>query len=309
MKSRVFYIEKDILVDLYCNHKKTIQEIAKMYKCSKTPIEKMIKEYGIKTDKNKTINRTELVNLNKQYNKSEIAKIKDCSLDTMTRYFEIYNVVTSTKKDRIMFLGVKRCSCCKEFKTLDNFCYNKERADGFNKYCRECSSRKQKIIHNKNKKAQKIKLENRSCISCDIIKPINEFEKNTNIKTGYTNYCKFCANKSSNKRWHENDSYKERSKENRRKRREREVGLDYEYTIDHEESTKKNFDNMCFKCKSSRQLCIDHNYPLSLGYGLKLSNAVLLCRSCNASKGNRMPQDFYTKEELFKLNKILKKGG
>lgn len=45
----------------------------------------------------------------------------------------------------------------------------------------------------------------------------------------------------------------------------------------------------CIVCGSKNDLSTDHVYPLSLKNGLKPGNAIKLCRSCNASKGNRPP--------------------
>jgi len=62
------------------------------------------------------------------------------------------------------------------------------------------------------------------------------------------------------------------------------------------------FCNRCFKCKSPHKkgnpLQIDHHYPLSRGFKLTVSNAVVLCKRCNESKSNFLPQEFYSTEEL-----------
>lgn len=61
------------------------------------------------------------------------------------------------------------------------------------------------------------------------------------------------------------------------------------------------FNNRCFKCNSSEKLEIDHHYPLSKGNAISSDNAVLLCMKCNRSKSNKMPEQFYTEEELLNL--------
>lgn len=61
------------------------------------------------------------------------------------------------------------------------------------------------------------------------------------------------------------------------------------------------FDYKCFHCKSIDRLSIDHHYPLSLGNPLTINNAVLLCRSCNAKKGTKLPETFYSPEQLTDL--------
>jgi len=61
------------------------------------------------------------------------------------------------------------------------------------------------------------------------------------------------------------------------------------------------FNNRCFRCNSDKDLCIDHHYPLYLGNPLTISNAVLLCRSCNSSKSIKLPESFYSPEQLTDL--------
>ncbi|KKK48152.1 hypothetical protein LCGC14_3148020 [marine sediment metagenome] len=46
--------------------------------------------------------------------------------------------------------------------------------------------------------------------------------------------------------------------------------------------------------------------PLSKGFALKINNATILCRPCNSKKGTKLPKEFYTKEQLCELDKILK---
>jgi 5-methylcytosine-specific restriction endonuclease McrA len=65
------------------------------------------------------------------------------------------------------------------------------------------------------------------------------------------------------------------------------------------------FKAKCFNCGSTERLCIDHCKPLSKGFGLSLQNATLLCKSCNSSKHNKMPEEFYSEEKLNILSKLL----
>ena len=78
-----------------------------------------------------------------------------------------------------------------------------------------------------------------------------------------------------------------------------------QYTNENAKLVYERFNHKCFNCGSTNRLTIDHHYPLSLGYGLTLNNAVLLCRSCNSSKQDKMPQEFYTQEKLDILVSLL----
>lgn len=93
------------------------------------------------------------------------------------------------------------------------------------------------------------------------------------------------------------------------RRKEREKNLDA--TINYEDIVEifDAFNNMCFKCGSKKHLCLDHHRPLSKGNGLSRNNAVILCKSCNSSKHDKMPEEFYTEEELLKLDIIFAKIG
>ena len=82
--------------------------------------------------------------------------------------------------------------------------------------------------------------------------------------------------------------------------------LDEDFSAEDELITFARFDNKCFRCGSCENLAIDHNKPLSKGFKLDLTNAVLLCKSCNSKKHTKMPEDFYSLEELLLLEDILK---
>lgn len=99
---------------------------------------------------------------------------------------------------------------------------------------------------------------------------------------------------------------KEKDIEHARRRRAKLKGVNERYTESMKKATLKAFNNKCFNCGNKKQLQVDHHKPLSAGYKLTLKNAVILCKSCNCRKHNKMPKQFYNKEQLIKLNKILK---
>jgi len=77
--------------------------------------------------------------------------------------------------------------------------------------------------------------------------------------------------------------------------------LDIEFSANDERAIRQKFNYQCFRCHTKKDLCIDHHYPLSAGYGLSLNNAVLLCRRCNSAKCDTFPECFYTLKELIEL--------
>ena len=92
---------------------------------------------------------------------------------------------------------------------------------------------------------------------------------------------------------------------NARKRRARQQQLQENYTKEDEQYTRTLFNNQCANCGSTDKLCIDHHYPLSKGNALTRENAVVLCRSCNASKHIKSPESFYSPEKLLLIESLL----
>ena len=77
------------------------------------------------------------------------------------------------------------------------------------------------------------------------------------------------------------------------------------------------FNHQCFKCGITERpqveigkppvLCMDHHLPMKLGGHLVPGNIVSLCRNCNNAKSDKHPSDFYTQDELQRLEPVLKK--
>lgn len=82
------------------------------------------------------------------------------------------------------------------------------------------------------------------------------------------------------------------------RRRERKVGLDSNFNKQDILEVYSRFGHKCFACGTDQSLSIDHHRALAHGYGLSINNAVILCISCNATKGTKSPEEFYTQEQL-----------
>ena len=87
-----------------------------------------------------------------------------------------------------------------------------------------------------------------------------------------------------------------------RRRRARKLAVNENYTKDHETATMIAFNYKCHNCGSTEDLCIDHHRPLSTGNPLSLNNAVVLCKTCNSSKGTNTPEQFYDQVKLINAN-------
>lgn len=78
------------------------------------------------------------------------------------------------------------------------------------------------------------------------------------------------------------------------------------FTIEDYEAVFDRFENKCFNCgNEDRDLQVDHHVPQHLGNPLTHENAVILCDSCNGTKGRQMPEDFYGVAELGELERML----
>ena len=75
-----------------------------------------------------------------------------------------------------------------------------------------------------------------------------------------------------------------------------------------DQSIWEKFDKKCFKCKkeieSPRKMDLDHTMPLVYLYNLD-ETATCLCKTCNGSKSDSFPADFYTNDELIELSKLV----
>ena len=170
---------------------------------------------------------------------------------------------------------MKKCCSCKIDKSLQEFHNNTSKSDGLNSMCIVCM----KEYHKKYRKTKRCKLYHQK-------------------------YRKSAKGMSIHKRHQQSDKGKMVYRQACSRRRERKLNIDI--NIVQYEMIYQKFNRQCFNCKTRNKLEVDHHYPLSKGYGLSLVNAVLLCRSCNASKGNHMPEEFYTEEKLSQLKEILK---
>ena len=91
-------------------------------------------------------------------------------------------------------------------------------------------------------------------------------------------------------------------RENKHKMRDKNAINDLNFTKIDKKNIFERFEYKCFNCGSKKDLTLDHHYPLAKGYGLKTTdgnyNVVLLCSKCNKKKSNKMPEDFYTTNQL-----------
>jgi 5-methylcytosine-specific restriction endonuclease McrA len=189
-------------------------------------------------------------------------------------------------------IQLKTCTKCGLEKPITEFGKHKLMNDGFRNDCKSC----RKTYYNKN---------------CEYIKSKSSEYKRNNPDVNYRHCKQYRLNhtEDDNKRKRKWEKlHPEYMAEKRRKRRATKLKVFENYTRDDELYTKELFNSKCANCNSRDDLCIDHHNPLYLGNALTRSNAVVLCRKCNSSKGIISPEEFYDKEKLLwiesKLNQF-----
>lgn len=305
------------IIKLY-NLGKTTSKIAKKYKCSAEYIRKILKNNGIETSLRVKIDKKTLKTLifKKHYSLKQLCDFFNCSSNTIERNMKKYDIKRLPPKyEKDQLVGKKHCNSCGEEKNIDNFNTRKLLSGTISivSDCKDCISEKNKIIREKTKVKNKknSKKNNRNinkkklCCRCSNIKDIINFSKCSVNPDGLQYICKKCQSDEFRKYSVENKS---KMFEIRNRRRERELSVVNNYSDQHFNITMKIFNNKCFNCGAEEKLSLDHHYPLSKGYAMTIDNAILLCRSCNSAKKDILPEYFYSKKQLLKLNKILKKA-
>ena len=307
--------KKDInnIIEMYYDGK-TTTEISKLYDCCRDYIRKILKKNGINTSKKVNIDKDILKKLifEKHYSLEKLCSFFNCCLNTLKRHLKKYDIgKLPTRYEIDMSVGKKKCHFCKKEKCINDF--GRKILETGNiaiiSICKECVSIKNKIIRkktkSKNKNKRNIADKNKECSRCHYIG--TNFSKCMSNPDGLQYICKKCQSIGF-REYSKNNSNK--LFESRNRRRERKKLVKNNYSKKCLDITLFVFNNKCFNCGMKDNLSIDHNYPLSRGYGLTIGNAVLLCRSCNSSKKDILPKNFYSKNKLktlrIKLNKAKK---
>ena len=98
------------------------------------------------------------------------------------------------------------------------------------------------------------------------------------------------------KAWAQNNPEKRRA--SKAKRRAMKKGVKEDFSAKERLACLERFNHECFKCNSKENLAIDHYRPLSKGNALTRTNAIILCGSCNSSKNDKDPEDYFTGLEM-----------
>lgn len=189
---------------------------------------------------------------------------------------------------------MKTCSKCKIEKNTDEFHKDKNRKDGLDYRCKVCKKKhadeytKTEDSKKSRKKWQQDNMDRVKVSQKKYYKKNRDkiLEKN---REWAQNNKESCVERSL--RWQKKN--KDKVAEYKRRRRAAKNNVKENYTPAQEKITREIFNNKCFNCGCKEGLCIDHYYPLSKGNALTLLNACVLCQSCNCSKNDKNPLDFF----------------
>lgn len=192
---------------------------------------------------------------------------------------------------------MKICTKCKIEKHLSEFYARKDGACGFMSRCKVCE--KQKVLtYQKTPNGKMIRQRYRQSDKGRLAKQRDDkkyYQTENGKRNIYNNVEKYKATPKG----------RITNQQVARRRRERKRMLDLRLTSQEVTLIYDRFGHSCFNCAVKQNLELDHHKPLSRGYGLSVNNAVLLCRSCNASKHSKKPENFYSQEQLQRLEQLL----
>ena len=217
-------------------------------------------------------------------------------------------------------MAMKHCSKCFEVlpENKKNFVSNKNRKSGLESQCKGCRrDYKQKRKEKDNSLYRKWRRKNEEEIkeyeriyreqNKEKIAEYNFLyyrENKEKIKKRYAKY--YQQNKKRYRKQHAKYA-KENPELFRRYRQERKhriKSLKYTLTKSQWECTLKNFNHQCAYCGSTESLEQEHVIPVSRGGHYTPDNIIPACRSCNASKNNKIMQDWFTQHENYSVERM-----
>ena len=215
---------------------------------------------------------------------------------------------------------MKKCTKCGVEKTLDSFNKQKACKDGLQYMCKDCKkvykeankeeiAAKDKSYYEANKERILAKTKIWRGANKEKVEATRKayYEANKEELLAY-NKAYYEANKeellANSKAYYEANKEPEKCRESSRRRRAAKRAVCENYTKEDEAFTKNLFDHACFNCGSTENLEVDHYRPLSKGNALTLTNAIILCKYCNSSKGIKDPEQFFSEEQTMIIQEV-----
>ncbi len=211
------------------------------------------------------------------------------------------------------------CSKCFQLKPITDFPIKRSQRNDSVWYRGEC-----KLCHRDYKNAQRRKAaqerthttpEFKTCVGCNVTKPISAFGIGRREADGVQPYCKNCrkAYRYANKgrevqrviEWQRRNPERHYQKqllwdkrniervreigrlaENRRRTRKTQAGGSF--TAEEWDALCVRHDHRCVACGEQKKLTADHIMPVSKGGSSNIENIQPLCQSCNSRKGDKV---------------------
>lgn len=182
-------------------------------------------------------------------------------------------------------MPLKACTVCKVSKPISAFHAHRQKKDGLNSWCKACESIKQ--AEYKERKPD-WKAHKKAYDAARVARLADYLRAQAAARYRITREKKIAAAAS----WAAANPEKCRAIKGNYKHRRRaveSVGASYSEV----ERWKAAQPQVCFWCKATDcKLVLDHYFPLSRGGAHEISNFVLACRSCNARKSAKPPEQF-----------------
>ena len=219
----------------------------------------------------------------RQLNREEINKRK-------RQAYEESKQTADERTQKELGQGSKVCTVCGVEKPIADF--YKRGNGGFYNYCKECANANAKDYHRTH--YYEIRAKNKEYVR-NHKQEISEYNKQ--YYNTHTEEVKERARK-----WESNN--KERMKEHQvmyaQRSRSKKLELRTVFTRDDWYCCKAYFGRKCAYCgKESKHLTQDHFIPIQKGGEYSLINIVPACMSCNASKGDKDFDEWYTKQPFY----------
>lgn len=198
--------------------------------------------------------------------------------------------------------GYRRCTRCKQLKTLDNFCKNKSSHDGLHYYCRDCAvlfhaetywkdPEKSRLKYRQwNREHPKVYTPESHARKLEAQRRYREKNREALKKKGVEYYAK------NKEHYHKYQREVRKTGEyrithaireiKRRAHKKNNGGVDF--TREEWDALCNKYGNKCLACGNAGKLTIDHVVPLSRGGSNSIDNIQPLCLGCNLSKHDKI---------------------
>ena len=214
---------------------------------------------------------------------------------------------------------MKHCSKCFEVMPESNeYFYSRKSKKGgriFRSDCKGCTNDVKKVYYQRNKSVINSKSEEYRKKHREELKSYHSaynkihYQKNKN-KHREKNKRHYEQNKKSYRartiKWREKnaDKYKKINRDGSIRRRARTAGLLSSFTSNQWQQCLSHFNHQCAYCGSTESLEQEHVIPVSRGGHYTPDNIIPACRSCNASKNNKIMQDWFTQQEIYSVERM-----